>query len=162
MSAGMVHLHAPLSEVTFQQGTDADLPEILDLWAQAWNALMPERDFASRKDWKAQRHRTMIAEGAILTLAKRGTTLIGFTLVNPINAYLDQIVVCSEEHGSGVARSLMARAKTISPQKLKLDVNQFNTRAIRFYEREDFIRSSEGVNPHSGLPIYSYIWVAKV
>ena len=60
--------------------------------------------------------------------------------------------------GSGLARALLDEARRISPAGLGLHVNQNNPRAVRFYEREGFVRVGEGLNPRSGLPIWEYRW----
>jgi putative acetyltransferase len=52
----------------------------------------------------------------------------------------------------------MDEAKRISPSLIRLDVNQINGRAVRFYEREGFMRAGEGVNKHSGAPTWLYEW----
>ena len=66
-------------------------------------------------------------------------------------AYLDQLAVAPEAKGSGAASLLLTEARRLSPGSLTLDVNQDNSRALRFYEREGFERIAEGINPHSGL-----------
>jgi putative acetyltransferase len=53
---------------------------------------------------------------------------------------------------------LLNHAKGISPALLTLKVNAANPRAIRFYEREGFVRTAEGINPQSRLAIYHYRW----
>jgi putative acetyltransferase len=153
---------APPAGVTFRHGTDADLPAILDLWVAAWAATMPEIDFATRRNWLTERQRSMVSEGAIILLASCAGELVGYALVNPLTAYLDQIAVAPSQHGQGIAPQLLAQAQRLSPTKLTLHVNQKNGRAIRFYEREGFVRTGEGTNPRSGLPIFFYTWTAPV
>jgi putative acetyltransferase len=144
--------------LSLRPGTEADLPAILDLWVEAWTATMPELDFASRRDWLAMRQRSMVAEGAVIIVAFNGDRMVGYALVNPDNAYLDQIAVAPDARGSGVALQVLEAARKFSPGQLTLHVNQKNARAIRFYEREGFVRSGEGINPNSGLPIFFYSW----
>jgi putative acetyltransferase len=145
-------------EVLIRPGTEADMPAILDLWVEAWTKAMPDVDFAARREWLLERQASLVAEGARLTLAERAGRIAGFTLVNPSSGYLDQIAVSPGHWGAGVARALLDHARGISPLGLGLHVNQQNPRAIRFYEREGFVRIGEGVNPRSGLPIFFYQW----
>jgi putative acetyltransferase len=145
-------------EIFIRPGANADIPALLDIWVEAWTRSMPEIDFEARRPWKAERLRTMIAEGAALTLALRHDRIIGGTLVNIEGSCLDQLVVTPAEWGHGVASALVANARTLCPAGLSLTVNQANPRAIRFYEREGFVKTGEGVNPNSGLPILVYQW----
>ena len=60
--------------------------------------------------------------------------------------------------GSAAASILLDEAKRISPQGIALDVNRSNARAVKFYEREGFVRTGEGKNEISGKPTFRYIW----
>jgi putative acetyltransferase len=144
--------------ITLRTGTDADLPAILDLWVAAWTATMPEIDFEARRPWAMDHFSALMAEGAHLTLAMRDGAVLGGTLVTASRECLDQLVVAPRAWGEGVARALVAQACAASPRELSLTVNQANSRAIRFYEREGFVRSGEGINPNSGLPLFHYTW----
>jgi putative acetyltransferase len=155
---GCVNAVGRESALSLRPGTDADMPAILDLWVEAWAKAMPEIDFSARREWLRERQASMIAEGAALTLAMHDGEIAGFTLVNPMSGYLDQVAVSPRHWGAGVARALLDHAREISPSGLGLHVNQQNNRAIRFYEREGFVRTGEGVNPRSGLPIFFYQW----
>jgi len=53
----------------------------------------------------------------------------------------------------------MVTAKGMSPNGVTLSVTTDNSRAIRFYERNDFIRTHEDVNPVSGRKVYGMKWV---
>ncbi|MGL4727794.1 MAG: GNAT family N-acetyltransferase [Bosea sp. (in: a-proteobacteria)] len=144
--------------ITLRPGLEADMPALLDLWVEAWAKAMPEIDFASRRDWLRERQASMVAEGAVITMAEHGSVAVGFTLVNPATAYLDQIAVAPAYWSKGIARQLLDHARQLCPDALGLHVNQQNSRAIHFYEREGFRRTGEGINPRSGLPIYFYQW----
>lgn len=144
--------------ITLRQGTEADMPALLNLWVEAWSRTMPEIDFEARRPWKANRLTMMVSEGADLTIAESKGVILGGALINPARNCLDQLVVAPAAWGQGVAKALVAHACHLCPQGLNLTVNQENPRAIRFYEREGFVRTGEGVNPHSGRAIYHYAW----
>jgi putative acetyltransferase len=139
-------------------GTEAYTTALLDIWVEAWTRAMPEIDFEARRPWKAERLHSMMAEGAALTLALRDDRIIGGALVNIETRCLDQLVVAPAEWGDGVGSALVDHAKALCPAGLTLAVNKANPRAIRFYEREGFVKTGEGVNPNSGLPILVYQW----
>jgi putative acetyltransferase len=147
-----------MPDITLRPGTDADLPAILDMWVLAWTATMPDIDFEARRPWKANRLKTMVSEGATLTVAAWKQVIVGGTLVNIANRDLDQLVVAPAAWGKGVAKALVIHARQLCPNGLSLTVNQENPRAIRFYEREGFVRVGEGTNPNSGRAIYHYAW----
>lgn len=84
--------------------------------------------------------------------------MIGFVTVDRRTGYLDQIVVAPEAWGSEVGALLIAQARRLSPQGLELHVNQDNTRAIRFYEKQGFTITGQDVNPRSGAPIHKMSW----
>ncbi len=83
---------------------------------------------------------------------------VGFVVIDAKSGYLDQIVVRPESWGSDVAKALLDEAKRLTAGSIALDVNQSNARAIRFYEREGFVRTGEGVNALSGKPTFRYAW----
>ncbi|MBS7540199.1 GNAT family N-acetyltransferase [Ancylobacter lacus] len=168
---------------------------MLALWVAAWQATLPQIDFAARAGWLAARLDELEAGGAVTRLAFAGEqdgaepgrraarpaaagtagrdgsqavgeaaeegdglSLAGFVVVSPATGYLDQLVVGPRWFGAGVAAALLAEARRLSPHRLELHVNQDNPRAVRFYEREGFVRTGEGTNPRSGLPIWRYEW----
>lgn len=137
----------------------SDLTAVLDLWVAAWAATLPEIDFEARRPWMRERLEQHLADGAAGIVARDAEgALAGFAVVNPGTRYLDQIAVAPHLKGSGTARLLLDAARRISPEGLDLHVNIDNPRAVRFYEREGFVRLGEGVNPRSGLPIAFYRW----
>ena len=83
--------------------------------------------------------------------------MIGFVTIDT-GGYLDQLVVAPEEWGSDLGDTLIAKAKAMSPHAVTLLVNADNSRAIRFYERNGFIRTHEDVNPVSGRKVYGMKW----
>jgi putative acetyltransferase len=118
---------------------------------------MPEIDFSARKDWWQRRWIDELVPKNSVVVAEADGEIVGFIVINPSSGYLDQIAVRPESWGSNVAKTLMREAKRLA-RSVTLDVNQSNARAIRFYEREGFVRTGEGVNPLSGKPTFCYAW----
>jgi len=83
--------------------------------------------------------------------------LAGFVTVGG-DGYLDQIVVAPEAWGSGVAAELMAQAKRLSANGLKLRVNVDNARAIGFCRKHGFTDAGNDLNPHSGAAVLIMCW----
>lgn len=144
--------------VTLRDLLEGDIPAVLDLWTAGWSKTLPQIDFVARRPWMDERLRQHLAEGASARIAEQDGALAGFVVVNARTGYLDQIAVAPGAWGSGLARILLDEARRISPGGLGLHVNQDNPRAVRFYEREGFARTGEGINPRSGLPIWEYRW----
>jgi putative acetyltransferase len=138
--------------------TDADEETAIELWRRTWQVTYPELDFEARLPWWRERWRNTLVPNNTVTVAEESSTLLGLVIVDPRNRYLDQVVVAPEAWGSGVAQALMAEAKRISPSGLDIFVNQDNSRAIRFYEKQQFAFAEEDVNPISGRPVNKMVW----
>jgi putative acetyltransferase len=147
-------------EFTFRPYSDTDLPALLDLWVASWSQVYADIDFNQRRPWLTDHIAGCMADGGQCRIATETTSdeMVGFILINPQTCLLDQICVGITWKGGGVAEALMVEARRISPREIRLDVNAMNHRAIRFYEREGFFKTGEGVNPRSGLPIFHYRW----
>ncbi|GLK70479.1 GNAT family N-acetyltransferase [Ancylobacter dichloromethanicus] len=134
------------------------MPDMTDLWVEAWQEALPEIDFEARRGWLCHRIGSLIEEGAAIDLAlaegQDGAPgeLLGFVCVHPRTGYVDQLVVHPDHWGAGVASRLVAAAVARSPRHLVLDVNEQNERAVRFYEKAGFAVVGHGVNPTSGRP----------
>ncbi|WP_428031221.1 GNAT family N-acetyltransferase [Ancylobacter sp.] len=134
------------------------MPDLTDLWVEAWQEALPEIDFEARRGWLCHRIGALIDEGAAIDLALAEApggvpgALLGFVSVHPGTGYVDQLVVHPDHWGAGVASRLVAAAAARSPHHLVLDVNEQNERAVRFYEKAGFSVVGHGVNPTSGRP----------
>ncbi|MCK0198289.1 GNAT family N-acetyltransferase [Ancylobacter sp. 6x-1] len=147
--------------LAFRDAGPDDRPAMLPLWVAAWQATLPAIDFAARVAWFEGRLDELAGSGAITRLAfdQRETgALAGFVVVSPATRYLDQLVIGPRWFGTGIADALLGEARRLSPAGLDLHVNQDNPRAVRFYEREGFVRREAGINPRSGLAIWRYEW----
>jgi putative acetyltransferase len=134
-----------------------DLQAVLALWRHAWDAAMPEIDFGARLDgWRKRWIEELVPRNSIVVAEAGG--IVGFVVIEAKSGYLDQIVVRPESWGTDVAKALLDEAKRLTAGGIALDVNQSNARAIRFYEREGFVRAGEGVKALSGKPTFRYAW----
>jgi putative acetyltransferase len=136
----------------------ADVPALAELWVRSWQETMPTIDFAARRDWIVGFLAGPEATARVTTFAVRGGVPQGFVTTEPAPGYLHQLVVASSAKGGATARALLAAAKDAAPTGLVLDVNQDNARAVRFYEREGFVREGAGVNAASGLKTWRMVW----
>jgi len=129
----------------------------IELWRQTWQQTYPSIDFAARVAWWRERWRKELVPNAAIIVAEQADALIGFVTIDG-SGYLDQLVVSPEHWGSELATSLVNEAKRLSPDGVTLLVNKDNARAIRFYERNGFVRAGEDVNPTSGRPVLRMTW----
>lgn len=150
--------HAPMI-ARFDRIAPADEPALLQLWAASWSGGFADIDFHARIPWFNGHMADWLAKGGLRhgAFAADGT-LLGFILHATTDGHLDQFCVRHDLKGTGVATALMAQVKRLSPTGVHLTVNAMNRRAIRFYEREGFVRTGDGVNPTSGLPTFHYRW----
>jgi putative acetyltransferase len=145
-------------DLTIRPMQPADLAETLDVWVAAWQAAYPAIDFNARRRWISDRIADLEHTGSRSLIALEHSRIVGAMVVNPDTGYLDQIVVATDCQGRGIAQTLLAEARRLSPNGLDLHVNQDNARAIRFYEKHGFRSAGEGVNPRSGAPIHFMRW----
>jgi putative acetyltransferase len=115
------------------------------LWLETWKLAYPSIDFDKRVDWWRERWRTELVPAAQIVAAEQDGALVGFVTIDG-TGYLDQLVVGPAHWGSDVARKLMNEAKRLSPGGVTLKVNADNVRAIKFYLRNGFVKSTEEVN----------------
>jgi putative acetyltransferase len=127
------------------------------LWCETWQEAFPEIDFAARVPWWRERWRNELVPNATIVVAEETGALTGFVTIDA-TAYLDQLVVAPGRWGSKLADALVDEAKRLSPDSITLLVNDDNARAIRFYERNGFVRAGADVNPTSGRPVLKMAW----
>lgn len=131
---------------------DAFLPEIADLWVASWTKTLPSIDFEARRRWLVDHLDEAVKAGATIRVAVVETgDVVGFVLIDPATGYLDQIAVHPDRWGAGIAEALIREAARLSPDRIVLDVNADNPRAVAFYARQGFREIGRGVNPRSGL-----------
>jgi len=129
----------------------------ITLWQQTWQQAYPAIDFAARVAWWRARWRDELVPHAAIIVAEQEGTPIGFVTIDS-SGYLDQLVVAPDHWGSELAERLVNEAKRLSPGRITLLVNNDNTRAIRFYERNGFAHAGQDANPTSGRPVLKMEW----
>lgn len=139
---------------------DADWPALLDLWVAAWRETYADIDFEGRRDWLRQRIELLERTGShtLCLLAGAPPVLIGFVAIDPTTHWLDQLCVHPAHFGSGAAEALIEAARSLSPARLRLDVNADNGRAVAFYVREGFVQKGDGGPSLSGRPTLVMEW----
>lgn len=144
--------------VTFQlrpyRNDDEDAA--IALWLETWRQAYPSINFDARVDWWRARWRDELVPVAQIVVAEQDGVLIGFVTIDDAG-YLDQLVVSPAKWGSPVSRLLVDEAKRLSPDGVTLKVNADNFRAIRFYERNGFVKTGEEVNS-SGRAVLLIGW----
>ena len=137
-----------------------DLPALLDLWVESWQAAYPQIDFGARRSWAETRFAELQRDGARILVAESDGKLAGLVTVEPATGYIDQIVVATHAQRRGIASQLIKAARGVSPDVLELHVNQDNAPAVAFYRCEGFVISGHDTNPGSGAPTYRMTWRA--
>src|SRR5947208_2916866 len=97
-----------------------DLPELLDLWVESWQAAYPSIDFSARRDWAQTRLAELQREGSWVFVAQAEGQLVGLVTVEPGTGYIDQIAVATASQRRGIASRLIAAARGVSPAVLEL------------------------------------------
>ncbi len=148
---------------TIRLREETDWPQLLDLWVASWLATFPFIDFNARRPWLTQHIAELEKDGAVTLCLTQGPNkeIAGFVVINSTTCWLDQICVVPQYFGQGYGEDLLNIAKKNSPQFISLDVNADNYRAIRFYERNDFVQVGEGANTLSGRPTVMLEWRHK-
>jgi putative acetyltransferase len=129
----------------------------IELWLATWQQAYPAIDFVARVPWWRERWRGELVPKADIVVAEAAGALVGFVTIDP-SGYLDQLVVAPTHWGSELGDALVNEAKRLSPDRITLLVNTDNARAIRFYERNGFVRAGEDVNPTSGRLVLKMEW----
>ena len=114
---------------------------------------MPAIDFEARWAWISA---VLANPGNVTLVVEQGEVALGFAVME--GGLLHQLVVARAAKGRGVAPALLGVVKARAATGLRLDVNQDNSRAVRFYLREGFRRTGEGRNAGSGLATWQMRW----
>jgi putative acetyltransferase len=137
---------------------ETDEETSIALWLETWRQAYPSINFDARVEWWRERWRTELVPVAQIVVADQDGALVGFVTIDS-TGYLDQLVVSPAQWGTNVSKALVDEAKLLSPGGVTLKVNADNFRAIRFYERNGFVKTGEEVNS-SGRAVWLMAWTA--
>ena len=157
--------------ITLHAMRAADLPAIQALWVAAWQARLPEIDFAARRDWLATHLAGLHAAGATTLCAVEGAAveagatghgaIAGFLTWLPADGLIEQLAAHPARFGAGIGYALLAAVKQQRPAGLHLLVNQQNPRAVAFYRREGFVIAGATTNPGGTRPLWRMRWPGR-
>lgn len=149
-------------QLSFRPFDHHHLPEMIDLWVASWQKSYPDIDFEARRGWAVDRVLALHKGGVDFVLAfdNYNADMAGFLSVDRRNGHIDQVVVAIPYWGRGVADQLLTEARRLSPNQLKLEVNLDNAAAIAVYNRHEFTKTGEGVNPNSNRRFAVMEWRA--
>ena len=135
---------------------DDDIDIIADIWL---DTNIKTHYFISPQYWKDNFNavKEMLSQSEIY-IYEKDNTLQGF--IGLIDEYIAGIFVSSEVQSCGIGKLLMSFVKGIKKQ-LSLSVYQKNTRAVKFYQRENFKIKSVNVDENTGEKEYMMIWKLK-
>ena len=98
-----------------------------------------------------------LPEKGVLFLVKEKEKVIGtggFIVLNDYDGLIKRFYVAKSYRGTGIAQKLLyeliKKAKLLGLKRLILDVSKDNSRAIRFYEKNGYIKTQ--VAPQEGWP----------
>ena len=94
----------------------ADEAAAIELWRRTWQTTYPSINFDARVAWWTERWRSKLVPRATIVVAEAAGLLVGFVTVEQDTGYLDQIVVAPECWGDGLAETLLAEARRLSPR----------------------------------------------
>jgi len=160
LTTGAVSASEESRRIQIRPRADDDWSALLDLWVASWRITFPEIDFDARRTWLTQQIGRLEAAGAqtLCLLETHPPALAGFVIIDPATGWLDQICVDPAHFGKGYGETLLSAARERSPRLVQLDVNAENHRAIRFYERNGFLKTGVGANPLSGRETVKMEW----
>jgi len=160
LTTGAVSASEEPRRIQIRPRADDDWSALLDLWVASWRIIFPEIDFDARRSWLTQQIGRLEAAGAqtLCLVETDPPRLAGFVIIDPATGWLDQICVDPAHFGKGYGETLLSAARERSPRLVQLDVNAENHRAIRFYERNGFLKTGVGANPLSGRETVKMEW----
>lgn len=130
-----------------------DINNVADIWL---DTNIKAHNFISAQYWKYnfEAVKGMFAQAEVYVYEDENK-IQGF--VGLSDDYIAGIFVWSEAQSSGIGKQLLDFAKGIKKQ-LSLSVYQKNTRAVKFYQRENFEIQCENMDENTGEKEYSMIW----
>ncbi len=131
-----------------------DIHRVADIWL---SANREAHDFISAQYWRDhfESVKEMILQAEVYVYESGNGTIQGF--VGLSGDYIAGIFVCAEAQSNGIGSMLLNFVKN-GKNRLSLDVYQKNIRAVKFYQREDFVIQSENMDDSTGEREYFMVW----
>ena len=138
-----------MDQVTITRLSESDIDMLIPLAYRIWHAHYPGIITVEQIDYMLKRGYTrqvileeMNSQAVIWLSIKSGGAMIGFASLGPyaVNTMkLHKLYLLSDFHGAGIGAHALAEVEQIARDnaaaRLVLNVNRYNTRAIRAYER---------------------------
>ncbi len=139
----------------------AEHNEIVRLWMESWDSTGLAGGPGHRFELMRERLDREIEGGWTLHVATAGNRIVGMLAIQPKDKHLAQLFVAPSFQGRGVGKALLAFARDQMPGEIWLRTAVQNTKAIRWYEREGFIKEREDLRPGQIHKRAYYRWKKK-
>jgi len=130
-----------------------DLSEVMELWL---STNIQAHDFISKDYWVGNfdmvKNILPEAEIYVYELDDKIKAFVGID-----TGYIAGIFVSSEMQSKGIGKQLLKKAKELYSE-LRLAVYQKNTKAVSFYQREQFIIRQEQIDENTREKEYLMVW----
>ena len=132
----------------------SDLNKVADIWL---NVNIQAHNFISAQYWKDnfEAVKEMILQAEVYVYEDENQMIQGF--VGLSDDYIEGIFVCIEAQSRGIGKMLLNYVKS-NKSRLSLSVYQKNIRAVKFYQRENFVIQCENTDDNTGEKEYLMIW----
>ena len=132
---------------------ESDLSEVMQIW---FDANVKAHNFIPKKYWLDNYAKVKkVLPKAEVYVYEINNNIYGF--IGLINDYIAGIFVCNQKRSIGIGKQLLDYVKEIK-QQLKLNVYQKNTKAVNFYQRENFKIQNSSTDTDTGEKEYTMIW----
>lgn len=147
-------------EIIIREYQPEDFDAVTQLWRRAREVSLPE--FQRTKGYPFEMDCAYFREHILpenqVWVAESGGRPVGFLAIN--GDFIDHLYIAPDFWRMGVGGALLAHARTLSPQRLRLFTLQINTNARTFYEKNGFQILRLGISPPpENEPDVEYIWL---
>lgn len=130
-----------------------DIDEVMEIWKKE---NIRTHNFISKEYWKNNYEYVKdILPNADIYVYIMNENIVGFIGVN--NDHIEGIFVDINNQHNGIGTSLLNKIKE-EKEKLTLSVYKKNTNAIKFYKKNGFIITSEGIDKNTDEIEYTMTW----
>lgn len=137
--------------------TDSDVTSILEIWLES---NCKAHDFIDEMYWKnnMMEVKQMLPQATIYIYEELGS-IIAF--IGLMDNFIAGIFVRNASQSRGIGKALLNHAKD-NHTVLCLHVYEKNHRALRFYERENFVISSQQIDEGTGEVEFVMDWSTRI